>query len=306
METANYIDFKRERDLGDILGDSFAFLRYNYKPLFQVIFKLVGPILLVLLLAVTGYLYLMFGQGVGLFSILSSNPENVDTVFGQFFGMTLLVGVVIIAISVLFYAVFYASINYAIKSYIDHQGTILFDEVAANVRRTWGRFTGISLLAGLMVVVGLFFCIIPGIYLYVPLSLVFAIMAFYDMGVGDSIAYCFKLIKSNWWMSFLTLFIMGIIYYLGSSIFQVPVFIYSLVKAMTVSQDIAVGGTADLSEIVDWIYILLSLIAYIARYVFYVLMIICSTFIFFNLNEKKNKTGAYEAIESLGADRVNK
>ena len=40
---ADYIEFKKQRELGDILTDTFAFLRSEFKPFFTTFFKIVGP-----------------------------------------------------------------------------------------------------------------------------------------------------------------------------------------------------------------------------------------------------------------------
>ena len=40
------IQFKKQRDLGAILGDTFSFLRNEWKQLFTLIFKIAGPALI--------------------------------------------------------------------------------------------------------------------------------------------------------------------------------------------------------------------------------------------------------------------
>lgn len=299
MENTKLIDFKRERELGEVLSDTFNFIRYNYKILSKVLIKLVGPVLIVLLLALAGYTFLVMGQGKNIFTLIE-NQGQIENEFEHFGFMVLVGALFFIVATVLYYSVLYATINFSIKSYIENNGEIKIDEVSANVRQTWGGFLGLSFLAGLILFVGTMLCFIPGIYLFVPMSLVFSIKAFHNLSTGDSISYSFKLIKSNWWISFFTLFIIGIIFYLMSAIFNLPAIIYSLVKTMTVSKSITQGGSGNPFEIFDWIYILLSLIAGLARFILYSLVVISSVFIYFNLNEKKNQTGAFETIDSLG------
>ena len=36
--TNNYINFKRQRELGEVISDTFKFLRENYRLLFKMIF----------------------------------------------------------------------------------------------------------------------------------------------------------------------------------------------------------------------------------------------------------------------------
>jgi len=46
-----FIELKKKRELGDILSDTFAFLRSQFKPFFSTFLKIVGPYLLVITLA---------------------------------------------------------------------------------------------------------------------------------------------------------------------------------------------------------------------------------------------------------------
>jgi hypothetical protein len=42
---SNYIEFKKQRELGEILSDTFAFFRNEFKPFFTTFFEIVGPFL---------------------------------------------------------------------------------------------------------------------------------------------------------------------------------------------------------------------------------------------------------------------
>ncbi|MFT5738606.1 MAG: hypothetical protein ACI9SG_002963, partial [Maribacter sp.] len=42
---SNYIEFKKQRELGEILSDTFAFFRNEFKLFFTIFFKIVGPFL---------------------------------------------------------------------------------------------------------------------------------------------------------------------------------------------------------------------------------------------------------------------
>ena len=63
-----YIQFKRERDLGEILSDTFKFIRENYKPLLKALLKYTGPVFLLQLFALGYYSYVSVGQGNNLFT----------------------------------------------------------------------------------------------------------------------------------------------------------------------------------------------------------------------------------------------
>jgi hypothetical protein len=69
------------------------------------------------------------------------------------------------------------------------------------------------------------------------------------------------------------------------------------------SGEIDAEGMMDIFK--DPIYILLNVISTLAQFLLNLISIIAGVFIYFNLNEKKNFTGTYERIDSLGEIREN-
>ena len=62
--------------------------------------------------------------------------------------------------------------------------------------------------------------------------------------------------------------------------------------------------TAILGILEDPIYLILNLVAYFGKFLFYSVTLVSSAFIYFDLNEQKNFTGTFEKIESLGSNDV--
>ncbi len=281
-----YINFKRQREIGEILSDTFKFIRLEYKPLFKALVRNAGLPFLVLLGAVAYYAatstdFLMF--------------TSASFMGGQFF-----LGFLFLLVTVLLYYgfLFGTVLNY-IKSYIENQGEVDQDKIAEDVRSNLGGLVGLGVLSAVMIIIGVLCCVIPGIYLYVPLSLVFALMIFKGMGISDSITESFSLIKGEWWMTFLTLIVINIIIYLIGVVFQVPLMIYMVFKGFTMTQEVSNG---DLSGMFDWVYVTLNVIASAVQYILYAVTVIASAFIYFNLNEKKNQTGTMEQIDNIGGN----
>ena len=82
--------------------------------------------------------------------------------------------------------------------------------------------------------------------------------------------------------------------------FSLPVIIYTLGKAFTSADQISQG---DLSSMFDWVYLTLNVISSAIQYIIAGIFPIAIAFIYFNLNEKRNQTGAFETIDSIGTDR---
>lgn len=279
----NYIQFKKQRELGEIISDTFKFLRENYKPLFKMIIKLVSLPFALLVLATAYYSY----------SLPTSFFQAVDFSSGNF----IIAFAVLILAYVVFYASFYAAVFHFIKSYISHQGIAAEEEVSAGFKKHFGSLLGLYTVTAILIVVGLLLLIIPGVYLSIPLSLAGAVMVFKDLSIQETIKYCLQLIKDNWWMTFITVIIISLLVYVIGLIFQLPLIVYTIIKVITFSQE---GSVAELDASSDWIMIVLQVFSSLIQHLLSIITVIALAFIYFNLNEEKHLTGTFEKIESIG------
>jgi len=78
-------------------------------------------------------------------------------------------------------------------------------------RQLFWRFLGGAILAGILIVVGFFLLVIPGIYVSVPLALWPYVMVKERLGPVDSIKRCFALAKGFWWTMFSRFVWMGVL-----------------------------------------------------------------------------------------------
>ncbi len=292
---SNYIEFKKQRELGEILSDTFAFFRSEFKPFFSTYFKIVGPFLAVMLISVALYFY--FVGNVFNTLLLDSGMEGFN--FATFGGIGLLYLLSIIAV----YTMSQSTVLHYIKSYANGKGTTDFETIQKEVYASFWNFIGLGIIVALSFMVGLMFCIIPGIYLYVPLSLSFCIMVYNHLGTSDAYNYSFTLVKDEWWMTFATMFVIGLIVGIAGYVFAVPTAIYQWIKMGIFSGEVDAEGVLDIFK--DPVYILLNVISTLAQFLLNLISIIAGTFIYFNLNEKKNFTGTYERIENIGKIREN-
>lgn len=281
------VNFKKQRELGTILTDIFKFIRLNWKSLFGMIFKIAGPALLIMLGAYVFYMQSIVG-GLGMLESVGS--------FSNFSTNMVLAFLVLMMAGIVYYALLNGVVLHYIKSYINNQGVVLKEDVYEGVKKDFWKLIGTSFLVGLIVGVGAVFCVIPGIYLGVVLSIAYAVVVFEGKEVSDTISHCFNLIKDEWWITFATLFVVFLLYYFIMIIFQVPQYIYFFINALTMSQEVS----ADPTSMFDWVYITLTTIGMVFQYLLYSIIVICTAFIYFNLNEKKHFTGTMEAIDSIG------
>lgn len=289
MNNNKYIEFKKQRELGDLLGDSFAFLRAQFKPFFTSFFKIVGPYLLVFLISFVFYTnsYKSFFN----FTIETSNDNyNPIMMIGS-------LALFFIA-SVVAYAASQAMTLYYIKIYIEEKRTPTFQEVKKEVYGSFWNFFGLTFLVVMCVGIGLVICFLPGIYLAVPLSMSFGIMVFERKSIGEAFSNSFTLVRDNWWISFAYLLVIVIIISVAGYAFSMPATIYAIMKMGIFSGEIDPANMID--SIYDPIGIILNVLGMLFQFGLNIILVIFTILMYFNLNEKKNHTGTLERIGNLG------
>lgn len=290
----NYINFKKERDLGSIITDTFKFIKEEYRTLFRLYIKHVGWLLLLVIAASTYYQY----QSLKI-------STNVLTETGPAAFLTEMIadtGVAILLLSmasIAYSALSLVVITSIIKSYVQSNGEINEDEVNQFVKQFFGRTLGSLVVVGLLVFIGFLLCVLPGIYLIVPLSLIFPILVFQEKTFAEAFSESFKLIKNNWWISFATLLVVSILISLIGGLFQLPIVVMTAMETFVSIQDgTGTSGTETLSG--NWLYMLFYILAALAQYLLGIVTLISLTLVYFNLNEFHNKTGTLEDIDRIG------
>ncbi|MBK5193326.1 MAG: hypothetical protein JJE07_08945 [Flavobacteriaceae bacterium] len=278
-----YIQFKKQRELGEIISVTFKFLRENYKTLIKSITQVVGPTFILLIAALAYYTYTVAG------SPLAAMEGKSEEFLISFF---------ILAVTLLlFYASLYGTILHYIKSYIENNGTVDEAEIKTGAQDDLGKLFMVFIISAVIVFTGLILFIIPGIYLMVPLSLAATVLVFNKMSLGDSISHGFSLVKDHWWTTFFSIVVIWLLVYVIGLVFQLPLIIYTFMKMFAVAQE---GSLADPVSYSDWVFILLNVISSVIQYLLSSIFVIALAFIYFNLNEHKNLTGTYETIDKLG------
>lgn len=287
--TNQFINFKRKRELGDIITDTFKFLRRNFKAVFRNLFKIAGIPFLLFVIATAYNGYTSFG---------SSSLLDVNNPFSAFDSVSVLISTLLVYIAVfVFMIALQVSVLSTVKSYIANDGIIDDNEVLATVKEKLGDIALAGLGKTVLSVIGFLLCVIPGIYIAIPFFLIFPILIFENKKAGDVFSACFDLVKDNWWITFATVFILGLLWYVISIIFSLPSMIYIWIQMFTSMQE---GSLSDTSGMFDMGTVILTVVASSLQYIAYVFMPIGAAFIYYNLNEQKNQTGTLEQIDRLG------
>lgn len=286
--------FRKERDFGEIISDTFTFFSQNKKILTQIFLKFIGPFLLLTIIASTFYQY----KTGDLFADITIIGTNSDYFFGTF-AENLLVMIFFILTTVGTSVITYVTVLHSIKSYMSNTGQILENEVSRGVKKDFLKILGYTILVGFAVLIGALFCFLPGIYLYVVLAPGVALAVMENASVGDAFSKCFTLIKDNWWITFATFLVFSILIGILGFIFQLPAFIYTIAEGfLGIQQNSNPNEILDLYQ--DWIYLLFSAIAVLGKYFLNVFSVIMVALVYFNLSEKQEFKGTYEQIDQIG------
>ncbi|MCL5245994.1 hypothetical protein M4I21_09275 [Cellulophaga sp. 20_2_10] len=289
MQNSNYVEFKKKRDLGEILGDTFAFLRSQLKPFVTTFFKIAGPYLIVFLLCNAFYTH-------SVSNIINFNLESSDQVSSALLiGLSALLFIISMGVA---YAMAQSVTLHYIKSYVENNGTTNFDQIKSEVYGTFWKFIGLSFLVGICLIIGLIPCGLGSIYLYVPLSISFSILIFNKRSVGDAFSDGFTLVKDYWWITFATLLVVGIVVLVAGYAFSVPSAIYMYFKMGVFSAEIDPSTMGE--ALIDPIGIVINMISILFQYLLSIITVVAGALIYFDLNERKNLTGTLERIKSLG------
>lgn len=286
-----YIEFKKKRELGDVLSDTFAFLRSQFKPFFTTFFKIVGPYLLVMMISLGLY---MFFVRDSLNNALMGTGVPATSNLGIMFAVSILYLVSIVIV----YTMSQSTVLHYIKSYANGKGKIDEAVIKSEVYQRFGSFLGLGFLVGLSIIIGIFICCVPGIYLWVPLALSFSVLVFDQKSAVDAYGYSFKLIKDEWWITFATLVVVIIIVSIASYAFALPAMIYQWAKMGVLSGEMDAESMTSLFQ--DPVYLILNMIGTLAQFLLNLISVVAGALVYFNLNEKKNFTGTYERIQDLG------
>ncbi|MBT8244877.1 MAG: hypothetical protein HKP48_00700 [Winogradskyella sp.] len=286
-----YIEFKKQRDFGALLSDTFTFIRNEFKPLMKTIFSISGPALVFFVISMAFYTY--FAGDLLSFDLYGSPELNSGNAV-----LTILTAIVYLISAVLALIFVSSSTLHYIKSYSENSGEVIFEDVKRNVSQTFWGYLGLGFLKYVSLGFALVLCFFPFLYVMVPMFIVFCIYVFErKRGVTDSYSYSFSLINEDFWTSIGLIIVLFILMYILSIVFSIPTIIYTYAKMGIFSGEI---DPSNLNSLNDPFYIFLNVISTLFSILLNIVSIVASALVYFHLNEKRNFTGTYERISNIG------
>jgi len=266
------IRFQKVRDLSQVMSDSFDFIKQEIKPLSRVILIYVLPFVVLYAGAQIYFQRNVLAQ----FDI--SNPDSILANIGPFY-LNLFVFVFFgLFIQSLLAGTYFTYIEAYIKqgkdqfTIADISGHFFYNSLLA---------FGSSLVFTFFAILGTMFCILPGVYFANSLSMMIFITVFHKNGIGNAFSDSWRLVKTQWWNTFLINLLGILIVYAIGLVFSIPAMIMGVAGGFA-----AAVGDSPLSY-PNWYWALTAISSMVTS----ILMIIPFTFQafqYFNLEERIN------------------
>jgi hypothetical protein len=220
----NYFDFRPKRESGEIIRTTMAFLRREYKPITRLLLTYVFPFMVLYAIMQVQLSLKLIEMNDGIAAI---DPEKLVGEMGGIMKHLMF--------SLLFNVFVQSLLAGAIYSYIqvyrENDGQASFGEVTQRLFPNSLKALAAALVVTTFALTGIFFFIIPGIFIANILSLALFVAVFENKGVAAAIERSWILVRKKWWQT-LALNISGIlIVYLSSILFSLPLYIYDIFNA---------------------------------------------------------------------------
>ncbi|WP_343330012.1 hypothetical protein [Polaribacter staleyi] len=281
MQNQNFIEFKKKRDLGSIISDTFKFLSTEWKSFFGTILK---AAIIPILIAVGAVIYYVMSS-TAVFGEMAQTTD-FDSAFDLNFAELIIPIFIFIGTYLVAYALVTVNALSYIKSYIDNKGVVNLEQVNTLAKDKFGAYVGLFFLNGIILFVGALFCFFPAIYLGVVLSVSICFLIFQNKSVTESITDSFNFIKGHWWETFGVLIVVQLIIGLIGFLADLPATFYQLINmGFGLKNEDAVEV---LNIFKDPIYIALMVFSYFIKFILYTVTTVATVFIYYDIKEQGN------------------
>ncbi|MEM8484140.1 MAG: hypothetical protein AAF564_01265 [Bacteroidota bacterium] len=313
MSMLEQIEFRKQRDFGDVINVTFQFLRQNFSLLSKSLLFIVGPVALLGGLSGVGYID-------SLPTVLDDSEAVPDALsmglFGLYYMLLIVMGLLasVLAVTVVSSFMFLYQARGA--------GGFDFEDVWAKVKeRLWdmakttmlavvlymssfvfmlapmmiialSTSSGAMMLAAVATFIGIIICIAIFFYFVVVIALLYPVRMFESSSTGVTFSRSRFLLKDNYLNSFAVLIVSAILMMILGMVFSAPNYAFAFV-----------GGLHSLTDgeagVVKYPLMLLSVLGSIGSSLMYAVPVTAMNLQYFSLVEKKEQTGLMGRIDAL-------
>ncbi len=318
MSSRETINFRVERDFGDVINITFSFLRQNFVLLCKSLLFIVGPIALL-----SGLQGLNFFEEVYGSESLSDSSDPATVFFESLTELMQTSDVIFMLLNMLMSVLALTVVHGFIRLYENrgHHGLEVQDIWEITKEKFWPMFATslfaipvymvtmfiivfpamlVSLSAssssiaftGLLMVILVFIWIIVIVYLGVILTMMFPIRMNESMGLLEAFARSRFLIRNNFGSSLGILLISGLLMIVLSGLFYIPAIIMTSMSALH-------GFSEETHSWMKYLFTLATMIGNLGSSLLYGIPMVAIAVQYFNLVERKEKAGLMSRIGEI-------
>ena len=188
------IQFRKKRELGDIISDSFQFLKHESKPLLRLTIVYVLPFIILYGIAQ------VYVQRKVMANVDFTDPDMLMSNLGPIYSNILFISLFSLFVQSLLSGAFYTYVEAYVKKGKDN---FSLHDITPHLFSNSLLALGANLVLFFSVILGMFLCIIPGFYFGNSLSLVVMIIIFERKGLGNALSRSWNMVHSQWWNTLL-------------------------------------------------------------------------------------------------------
>lgn len=272
------IQFRKKRELGDILSDSFEFIKQEYKPVSKLILTYVLPFLILY------GIVQVFIQMKVIGNIDLSDPETLLANIGPIYKNIFLFSLFGIFVQSLLIGTYYSYIEVYIKK---GKGNFDISEIKPHLFSNSLLALSAGFAVFILTMIGIVLCIVPGIYFANTFSIAAMVLLFERKGLGNAMSRSWKLVNFQWWNTLLLNIIGIIIIWAAGYVLSLPAMLAGITTTITAVKEM---GTIDYP---NWYWVLFGISTIISS----LLWIIPFTFLamqYFNLDERTKSENTFQ------------
>jgi len=263
------IQFRKKRELGGILSDSFEFIKQEYKPVSKLIITYVLPFLILY------GIVQVFIQMKVIGNIDLSDPEAMMANLGPVYKNIFLFSLFGIFVQSLLIGTYYSYIEIYIKK---GKGNFDLSDIKPQLFSNSLIALGAGFVVFIITMIGIVMCIVPGIYFANTFSIVVMIALFEKKGMSNAMSRSWNLVNTQWWNTLLINIVGIVIIWAAGFVLTLPAMLAGITTTIVGIKD---TGTIDYP---NWYWVMTGISTIISS----LLWIIPATFIamqYFNLDE---------------------
>lgn len=233
--------FRKSRDFGELLSDTFKFFKFEFNPLIKVLLFYVGPFVLISSL-IQGY-YQM------------GEMENIDLsgrdVFGTYRRMLSLEYLLVILSIIASHSILMSALFSYMKLYVKNgKDGFTIDDVKRMMMSKFLPVFGAMTVIFILGFIGTILCVVPFFYVATIFSLVIPAIVFADKNLAEAIERSNTLVKEHFWFTLGIGVVAVIIAYVAIMIVSMPTVIVAFIYGFSSVTGDAPGETMEVAMIV--------------------------------------------------------